>query len=229
MKRVRNGAGQVPRSSGDARWNGSASEAARTPAGSVLVVDNYDSFTYNLVQRLGELGADVEVVRNDALTAGELLDRRPERIVLSPGPCTPNEAGISLELIRKLCGLDGGPVRRIPILGVCLGHQSIGQAFGGRVVRAPEPVHGKPEEIVHDRSSLFRGVPQPLTAGRYHSLVVADRGLPRDLVISARTRSGIVMALRHRALPVFGVQFHPESILTPAGQTLLRNFLEVKA
>ncbi len=195
----------------------------------VLVIDNYDSFTYNLVQRIGELGAEVEVVRNDAVGAAELIDRLPERLVLSPGPCTPDEAGISLELIRKLCGLDGAPARRVPILGVCLGHQSIGQAFGGRVVRAREPVHGKAEEIVHDRSTLFRGMPRPLLAGRYHSLVVAERGLPRDLQVSARTRDGIVMALRHRTLPVFGVQFHPESILTPDGQTLLRNFLEVRA
>ena len=195
----------------------------------VLVIDNYDSFTYNLVQRIGELGAEVEVVRNDAVGAAELIDRLPERLVLSPGPCTPDEAGISLELIRKLCGLDGAPARRVPILGVCLGHQSIGQAFGGRVVRAREPVHGKAEEIVHDRSALFRGMPRPLLAGRYHSLVVAERGLPRVLQVSARTRDGIVMALRHRTLPVFGVQFHPESILTPDGQTLLRNFLEVRA
>jgi len=195
----------------------------------VLVIDNYDSFTYNLVQRIGELGAEVEVVRNDAVGAAELIDRLPERLVLSPGPCTPDEAGISLELIRKLCGLEGAPARRVPILGVCLGHQSIGQAFGGRVVRAREPVHGKAEEIVHDRSTLFRGMPRPLLAGRYHSLVVAERGLPRDLQVSARTRDGIVMALRHRTLPVFGVQFHPESILTPDGQTLLRNFLEVRA
>ena len=207
---------------------------SRRPAGAnglprVLVLDNYDSFTYNLVQRIGELGAEVEVVRNDAMTADELIDRLQGRLVLSPGPCTPDEAGISLELIRKLCGLTGKPVRLVPILGVCLGHQSIGQAFGGKVVRAREPVHGKAEEIVHDRSSLFRGMSQPLLAGRYHSLVVADRGLPRELEVSARTRDGIVMALRHRALPVFGVQFHPESILTPAGQALLRNFLEVKA
>ena len=195
----------------------------------VLVLDNYDSFTYNLVQRIGELGAEVEVVRNDAMGADELIDRLPQRLVLSPGPCTPDEAGISLELIRKLCGLSGRPARLVPILGVCLGHQSIGQAFGGRVVRAREPVHGKAEEIVHDRSALFRGMSQPLRAGRYHSLVVAERGLPRELEVSARTRDGIVMALRHRSLPVFGVQFHPESILTPDGQTLLRNFLEVRA
>jgi anthranilate/para-aminobenzoate synthase component II len=169
----------------------------------VLVIDNYDSFTFNLVQRLGELGARVEVLRNDAEDAEEILARRPERLVLSPGPCTPNEAG------------------------VCLGHQSIGQAFGGKVVRARAPVHGKAEEIVHDGSGLFRGAPKPLRGGRYHSLVVDRRTLPRELEISARTRDGIVMGLRHRKLPVFGVQFHPESILTPDGQTLLRNFLEV--
>ena len=195
----------------------------------VLVLDNYDSFTYNVEQRSGELGAEVAGVRNDAVGADELIDRLPDRLVLSPGPCTPDEAGISLELIRKLCGLTGQPVHLIPILGVCLGHQSIGQAFGGRVVRAREPVHGKAEEIIHDRSALFRGMSQPLLAGRYHSLVVAERGLPRDLAVSARTRDGIVMALRHKTLPVFGVQFHPESILTPDGQTLLRNFLEVRA
>jgi anthranilate synthase/aminodeoxychorismate synthase-like glutamine amidotransferase len=197
----------------------------------VLVVDNYDSFTYNLVQRLGELGAKIDVVRNDAITADELVRRDPERVVFSPGPCTPDEAGISLEAIRKLCGVgNGAPPRRVvPILGVCLGHQSIGQAFGGRVVRARAPVHGKAEEIVHDGSDLFEGVPKPLLAGRYHSLVVEESTLPRELKVSARTRDGIVMAIRHRKLPVFGVQFHPESILTPDGQTLLRNFLAVEA
>jgi anthranilate synthase/aminodeoxychorismate synthase-like glutamine amidotransferase len=218
-----NAAGRKRRN-GRARPSPSGNGAPR-----VLVIDNYDSFTYNLVQRIGELGAEVEVVRNDAVAAADLVERLPDRLVLSPGPCTPDEAGISLELIRKLCGLDGAPARRVPILGVCLGHQSIGQAFGGRVVRAREPVHGKAEEIVHDRSALFRGMPRPLLAGRYHSLVVAERGLPRELVVSARTHDGIVMALRHRTLPVFGVQFHPESILTPDGQTLLRNFLEVRA
>jgi para-aminobenzoate synthetase component II len=203
----------------------------------VLVIDNYDSFTYNLVQRLGELGADPEVVRNDAITVDELEQRNPERLVLSPGPCTPNEAGICLEAIRRFCGLDGGRrpehgkkrARPVPILGVCLGHQSIGQAFGGRVVRARAPVHGKAEEIVHDKSTLFRGAPRPLLAGRYHSLVVEEKSLPREIAVSARTRDGIVMALRHRKLPVFGVQFHPESILTPDGQTLLGNFLAVQA
>jgi anthranilate synthase component 2 len=195
----------------------------------VLVIDNYDSFTFNLVQRLGELGARVEVLRNDALSAAEILARAPERIVLSPGPCTPNEAGVCLELIKRACGLNGSarPARPVPMLGVCLGHQSIGQAFGAKVVRAREPVHGKAEEIVHDRSSLFRGLPKTLRAGRYHSLVVDSRSVPRELAVSARTKDGIVMALRHRKLPVFGVQFHPESILTPDGQALLRNFLEI--
>ena len=195
----------------------------------VLVIDNYDSFTFNLVQRLGELGARVDVLRNDAADAEEILARRPERLVLSPGPCTPNEAGVCLELIARACGLNGfaRPQRAIPILGVCLGHQSIGQAFGGKVVRARAPVHGKAEEIVHDGRGLFRGAPKPLRGGRYHSLVVEMRSLPRELEVSARTRDGIVMGLRHRKLPVFGVQFHPESILTPDGQTLLRNFLEV--
>ena len=196
---------------------------------SVLLIDNYDSFTYNLVQRLGELGAQTEVVRNDALTVEELLDRAPHRLVISPGPCTPNEAGISLDAIRALCGIGfAKPKRRVPILGVCLGHQSIGQAFGAKVVRARAPVHGKAEEIVHDKSALFRGAPARLQAGRYHSLVVQEDTLPRELVVSARTKDGIVMALRHSKLPVFGVQFHPESILTPDGQTLLRNFLEAK-
>lgn len=195
----------------------------------VLLIDNYDSFTFNLVQRLGELGAETCVVRNDALTADELVARDPERLVISPGPCTPREAGISIEAVRRLCGLDGARAARpVPILGVCLGHQSIGAAFGARVVRAPEPVHGKACEIVHDGSALFRGAPRRLLAGRYHSLVVEERSLPRALSVSARTGDGIVMALRHRSLPVYGVQFHPESILTPDGQTLLRNFLEVR-
>jgi anthranilate synthase component 2 len=200
----------------------------------VLLIDNYDSFTFNLVQRLGELGAETEVLRNDALTVDELVARAPERLVISPGPCTPTEAGISVAAIRRLCGLDGagaaagaGCAAQVPILGVCLGHQSIGAAFGARVVRAPAPVHGKAEEIVHDGSALFKGAPRRLLAGRYHSLVVEEKSLPRALAVSARTLDGIVMALRHRTLPVFGVQFHPESILTPEGQTLLRNFLAV--
>jgi anthranilate synthase/aminodeoxychorismate synthase-like glutamine amidotransferase len=195
----------------------------------VLVIDNYDSFTFNLVQRLGELGAAIDVLRNDALGAEEILARKPERLVLSPGPCTPNEAGVCLELIERAYGLNGypRPQRAVPMLGVCLGHQSIGQAFGAKVVRARAPVHGKAEEIVHDGSALFRGAPKPLHAGRYHSLVVDARTVPKQLKISARTKDGIVMALRHVKLPVFGVQFHPESILTPDGQTLLGNFLRV--
>ena len=201
-----------------------------TPRGAkarVLLVDNYDSFTFNLLQRLGELGARVDVVRNDALSSNEILARGPTHIVLSPGPCTPDEAGVCLELVARACGLGGfaRPARAIPILGVCLGHQSIGQAFGGRVVRAREPVHGKAEEILHDGRALFAGMPRRFAAGRYHSLVVEERSLPREIVVNARTHDGTVMALRHRRLPVFGVQFHPESILTPDGQTLLGNFL----
>jgi anthranilate synthase component II len=189
----------------------------------ILLVDNYDSFTYNLVQRLGELGASCEVIRNDALSAVEILERKPKRIVLSPGPCTPDEAGVCVPLIELL----RERALRVPLLGVCLGHQSIGKAFGARVLRARAPVHGKAEEIVHDGRGLFKGAPKGLRAGRYHSLVVEEKSLPRsEIVVSARTRDGVVMALRHRRLPLFGVQFHPESILTPDGQTLLRNFLE---
>ncbi len=198
-------------------------------ASRLVLIDNYDSFTYNLLQRLGELGAVVEVVRNDALTAVQIIESAPDRIVLSPGPCTPTEAGVCVELIERVCGLNGYPrlKRAIPLLGVCLGHQSIGQAFGARVVRAKGgPVHGKAEEIQHDGSQLFRGAPRKLMAGRYHSLIIEERTLPRELKVSARSKDGIVMALRHPRLPVFGVQFHPESILTPDGQTLLKNFLE---
>ena len=191
----------------------------------ILVVDNYDSFTFNLVQRLGELGAEVLVVRNDALTVDELLAMNPERIVLSPGPCTPAEAGICVALVRRLAGLDGGAPIAIPLLGVCLGHQSIGAAFGAKVIRAPEPVHGKADQVVHDKSWLFAGAPRTVEAGRYHSLIVEERSLPKALRVSARNAAGLVMALRHRNLPIAGVQFHPESILTPDGQILLRNFL----
>ena len=187
----------------------------------VLLIDNYDSFTYNVVQRLGELGASCEVVRNDAFTVAALLARKPRRIVLSPGPCTPDEAGVSLELIERAAP------RRIPMLGVCLGHQSIGQAFGGKVVRAPAPVHGKAEEIAHDGNGILRGLPKRFRAGRYHSLVVDARSVPRELRICARSGDGLVMALRHTRLPVFGVQFHPESILTPDGQMILDNFLRI--
>ena len=193
---------------------------ARAPR--VLLIDNYDSFTFNLLQRLGELGAQVEVIRNDAMTTADLINDPPERLVISPGPCTPNEAGISVAAIRALSG-------RIPILGVCLGHQTIGAAFGGEVVRAPAPVHGKAEEVLHDGEGLFKGAPQPLWAGRYHSLVVKASTLPPELRVTAKTRSGIIMALQHRTLPTYGLQFHPESILTPDGQVLLRNFLAVPA
>jgi anthranilate synthase/aminodeoxychorismate synthase-like glutamine amidotransferase len=182
----------------------------------VLVIDNYDSFTYNLVQYLGELGADVDVVRNDRAAVAELLERRPDRVVISPGPCTPAEAGISVEAARAF------PEAGVPTLGVCLGHQAMVEAFGGRTVRG-EPVHGKDAEIEHDGRSLFRGVANPLRAGRYHSLV-ADPELPPELELTARLGE-VVMGVRHRSLPAEGLQFHPESVLTPDGRRLLRNFL----
>ena len=184
----------------------------------VLIVDNYDSFTFNLYQYIGELGARPTVVRNDALSADEALGRNAERIVVSPGPCTPSEAGISVELIRKAAG-------RVPVLGVCLGHQSLGQAFGGKVVRAATLMHGKTSEIHHDGKTLFAGVPSPFTATRYHSLIVERASLPDCLEVSAWTDDGVVMGLRHKHFPIEGVQFHPESILTAAGKQLLRNFL----
>jgi anthranilate synthase/aminodeoxychorismate synthase-like glutamine amidotransferase len=199
-------------------------------AARVLLIDNYDSFTFNLVQRLGELGAEVEVVRNDALSVDAILAKKPERIVLSPGPCTPAEAGICVPLVKRLAGLDGKAAPSmpwIPMLGVCLGHQSLGAAFGASVIRAPAPVHGKADEILHDGKALFQGAPKPLAAGRYHSLIVEEKTLPPTLRAVARNRDGIVMALRHAKLPLFGLQFHPESILTPDGQTLLANFLAV--
>ena len=186
----------------------------------VLVVDNYDSFTYNLVQYLGELGAEPEVVRNDVETTDALLARRPDRLIVSPGPCTPNEAGVSVEVMRRF------PEAGVPSLGVCLGHQSLAQAFGGTVVRHV-PVHGKTTEITHSGAGLFAGLPSPLQVGRYHSLVV-DPALPDALVVTA-TGGGVVMAVEHRALPAFGVQFHPESVLTPDGKQLLENFLAAPA
>ena len=188
-----------------------------TNAATVLLVDNYDSFTFNLYHRLAELGAAVEVHRNDALTADEALALGHDAVVISPGPCDPDRAGISLELVRRA-------VKR-PVLGVCLGHQSIGQAFGGHVVRAASPMHGKISPIHHDATGLFAGVPNPFPATRYHSLVVERDSLPAELVVNAWTDDGAIMGLRHAWLPVHGVQFHPESIETPAGYILLRNFL----
>ena len=185
----------------------------------ILVIDNYDSFTYNLVQYLGELGADVQVARNDAASIESIGHTRPERIVISPGPGRPEQAGITMDVIRQF-----GPT--IPILGVCLGHQAIGAVFGGSVVRAATPMHGKTSTIEHDGRGVFTGMTGPFVASRYHSLVVAEAGLPDDLEVSARTREDhTIMGLRHRRWPIHGVQFHPESILTEEGRRLLRNFL----
>ncbi len=188
----------------------------------IFVLDNYDSFTYNLVQYLGELGAEVEVRRNDQVRVEEVEALHPERILLSPGPCTPQEAGISIELIRHFAG-------KLPVLGVCLGHQAIGAAFGGQVVRAGKLMHGKTSQVEHDGKTIFRGLASPMTATRYHSLIVAEDTLPEDLEISARTRerdgAKVIMGLRHRRYPVEGVQFHPESVLTTEGKQLIRNFL----
>ena len=190
----------------------------------VFVLDNYDSFTYNLVQYLGELGAEVVVRRNDQTSPEEIEALHPARIVISPGPCTPQEAGISIEVIRYFAG-------RVPVLGVCLGHQAIGAAFGGKVVRAANLMHGKTSSIEHDGKTIFRNIPSPMTATRYHSLIVEEKSLPRELEISAtcRERDGtrVIMGLRHRSLPVEGVQFHPESVLTEQGKQMIRNFLEL--
>ena len=184
----------------------------------ILLVDNYDSFTYNLVQALGSLGARVETVRNDAVTPEEVEARAPERIVISPGPCTPRESGISNRVIRRFAG-------RVPILGVCLGHQCIAHAFGARIVRAAKPMHGKTSDIRHDGGGVFAGLPNPFPAMRYHSLVVEESTLPPDFVVTARTGDNEIMGLRHRDWPLEGVQFHPESYRTGAGIDLLRNFL----
>jgi para-aminobenzoate synthetase component 2 len=188
----------------------------------ILVIDNYDSFTYNLVQYLGELGADVIVRRNDEIDIAGIEEERPDHILISPGPCTPNEAGISLELISRFKG-------EIPILGVCLGHQAIGQAFGGEVIRAEKLMHGKTSEIYHDGKTVFSGLPSPYTATRYHSLIVRRETLPDELEISAETGEGEIMGLRHKKFAVEGVQFHPESIITDYGRQLLRNFLGMTA
>jgi anthranilate synthase/aminodeoxychorismate synthase-like glutamine amidotransferase len=188
--------------------------------GMVFVLDNYDSFTFNLVQYMGELGAKLDVRRNDELTVEEVEALAPERIVLSPGPCTPQEAGISIDLVRHFAG-------KVPILGVCLGHQAIGAAFGGEVVRAPQLMHGKTSEVEHDGRTIFEGIATPMTCTRYHSLIVQEKGLPEDLEISARTADGTIMGLRHRKYAVEGVQFHPESVLTADGKRLIRNFLDL--
>jgi anthranilate synthase/aminodeoxychorismate synthase-like glutamine amidotransferase len=186
----------------------------------ILVIDNYDSFTYNLVQYLGELGADPEVRRNDQITVEEIARLAPERIVISPGPKTPNEAGICLAVIQKFSG-------KVPILGVCLGHQAIGQAFGGKVIRAPELMHGKTSPISHDGKTIYSSLPNPFPATRYHSLIVERSTLPDCLEISATTPDGLIMGLRHKQFKVEGVQFHPESVLTEAGKQLLSNFLKI--
>jgi anthranilate synthase component 2 len=186
----------------------------------VFVLDNYDSFTYNLVQYMGELGAEMTVRRNDELTVDEVEALEPERILLSPGPCTPQEAGISIDLVRHFAG-------KIPMLGVCLGHQAIGAAFGGDVVRARQLMHGKTSEVSHDGKTIFSGIQSPMTCTRYHSLIVAEKGLPAELEITARSADGTIMGLRHREHAVEGVQFHPESVLTHDGKRLIKNFLEL--
>ena len=186
----------------------------------VFVLDNYDSFTYNLVQYMGELGAEMTVCRNDELSVDEVEALAPERILLSPGPCTPHEAGISIEVVRRFAG-------KAPILGVCLGHQAIGAAFGGEVVRAPKLMHGKTSAVTHDGRTIFSGLENPMTCTRYHSLIVSEKGLPKELEITARTADGTIMGLRHREYAVEGVQFHPESVLTQDGKRLIKNFLEL--
>jgi len=186
----------------------------------ILLIDNYDSFTFNLVHFLGDLGARCEVVRNDQITVEEAIDRAPEAIVLSPGPCTPNEAGICLDLIAAAAG-------RIPLFGVCLGHQAIGQAFGGEVIRAAVPMHGKISPVTHGGTDIFAGLPSPFNATRYHSLTVRPETLPDSLIATAHTEDGTIMGLRHRSLPIFGVQFHPESIASEHGHQILRNFLDI--
>lgn len=186
----------------------------------MIIIDNYDSFTYNLVQYLGELGEEIEVFRNDALTVEEVLARRPRRLLISPGPCTPREAGISVPLVRAAAG-------KVPLLGVCLGHQSLGAAFGGNIVRADRIMHGKTSPILHDGKGVFRDLPNPFDATRYHSLVIERKSLPSCLEISAWTAEGEIMGVRHRELLLEGIQFHPESILTVQGKALLRNFLHM--
>ena len=186
----------------------------------ILMIDNYDSFTYNLVQYLGQLGEEVAVHRNDAITLDEIEAMNPEAIFLSPGPCSPEQAGITVDVVRRFH-------RRVPLMGVCLGHQAIGQAFGGRVVRAGRIMHGKTSPILHDGRTIFQGLPSPFPAGRYHSLIVERESLPDCLEVSAETEEGEIMGLRHREWPVEGIQFHPESILTPSGKRIIRNYLQL--
>jgi len=186
----------------------------------ILLLDNYDSFTYNLAQYLGEFGCNVEVHRNDKISVEHIAQRKPEAIIISPGPCTPQEAGISVELVQKLAG-------KFPILGVCLGHQAIGAAFGGKIIRAPKLFHGKTSEILHDGKGVFRKLPKPFVATRYHSLIVERKSLPRELAVTAQTDDGIIMGFRHRRYKLEGVQFHPESVLTTSGKQLLKNFLSL--
>lgn len=187
----------------------------------LLLIDNYDSFTYNLLHYFSELGAEVEVVRNDATTAADIAKRKQiNGIVLSPGPCTPNEAGICLDVVKQLAGI-------LPIFGVCLGHQSIGQAFGGKVIRAPEPIHGKVSRVIHEGKGVFKGLPSPFDATRYHSLLVETSSLPDCLEITAETEDGLIMGLQHKTMPIQGVQFHPESIASQHGHDILKNFLEL--
>jgi anthranilate synthase/aminodeoxychorismate synthase-like glutamine amidotransferase len=185
----------------------------------ILVIDNYDSFTYNLVQYLGEMGAQIQVVRNDEVTVPEILERQPDQILISPGPCSPKEAGVSVDTIRQLAG-------KVPILGVCLGHQSIGYAFGGKIIRAGKLMHGKTSQITHDGKGVFAGLPNPFKATRYHSLVIEKQSLPDVLEVTATSEDGEIMGVRHKTLAVEGVQFHPESILTESGKALLANFLK---
>jgi len=184
----------------------------------ILLLDNYDSFTYNLAQYLGEFGCNVEVHRNDKISVEHIAQRKPEAIIISPGPCTPQEAGISVELVQKLAG-------KFPILGVCLGHQAIGAAFGGKIIRAPKLFHGKTSEIHHDGEGVFKKLPEPFIATRYHSLIIERKSLPRELTVSARTDEGVIMGVRHKKYKLEGVQFHPESVLTTSGKQLLKNFL----
>jgi anthranilate synthase component 2 len=194
----------------------------------VFVLDNYDSFTYNLVQYMGELGAEMVVKRNDELTPEQVAELKPDRILISPGPCTPQEAGISIALLKHFAESQQNGGARVPILGVCLGHQAIGAAFGANVIRAAKLMHGKTSEVEHDGKTIFAGIPSAMTCTRYHSLIVEEKGLPKELEISARTTDGeIIMALRHRTLPIEGVQFHPESVLTSHGKTIIENFLKM--